>query len=117
MPDDRILDLADPPRDPERTPLPWTRSGDEWQDPWLPLGSTKRNVEDQRADPDSTLNFVRDLIAQRKQFADDSRTRRSESDSGVWAYRRGDKTCVLNMTGDVAGHEGQTLQPWEGLIL
>jgi hypothetical protein len=35
----------------------------------------------------------------------------------VWAYRRGDKTCLLNMTDDVAGHEGQTLQPWEGLIL
>ena len=31
VPDDRILDLAEPPRDPERTPLPWTRSGEEWQ--------------------------------------------------------------------------------------
>ncbi len=31
VPDDRVLDLADPPRDPERTPLPWTRSGDEWR--------------------------------------------------------------------------------------
>ena len=116
VPADRITDLADPPRDPERTPLPWTRSGEEWDEPWLPLENTKRNVEDQRADPDSTLNFVRDLIAQRKQFSDDS-YETLKSVTGVWAYRRGDKTCLLNMTGDVAGHEGQTLEPWQGLIL
>src|SRR5260221_95211 len=116
VPDDAITDLADPPRDPERTPLPWTRSGKEWVEPWLPLENTKRNVEDQRADPDSTLNFVRDVIAQRKQFSDES-YETLESVTGVWAYRRGDKTCLLNMTGDIAGHEGQTLQPWQGLIL
>ena len=39
--------------------------GDEWREPWLPLGDTKRNVEDQRADPTSTLNYVRALIEQR----------------------------------------------------
>src|SRR5204863_9293500 len=50
VPLDRRLDLADPPRDGCRTPLPWTRSGAEWRDPWLPLGDTTRNVEDQRAD-------------------------------------------------------------------
>ena len=116
VPDERITDLADPPRDPERTPLPWTRSGEEWNEPWLPLGSTKRNVEDQRADPDSTLHYVRDLIAKRKEFSDES-YETLKSGSGVWAYRRGDKTCVLNMTDDVAGHVGQTLQPWQGLIL
>jgi len=116
VPDERITDLADPPRDPERTPLPWTRSGEEWSEPWLPLENTKRNVEAQRADPDSTLNFVRDVIAQRKQFSDDS-YETLKSVTGVWAYRRGDKTCLLNMTDDVAGHEGQTLEPWQGLIL
>ncbi|MDX6476088.1 MAG: alpha-glucosidase, partial [Gaiellaceae bacterium] len=116
VPADRILDLADPPRDPERTPMPWTRSGEEWTDPWLPLDKTARNVEDQRADPDSTLHYVRNLIAQRKQFSDESYAP-VESVSGVWAYRRGDKTCVLNLTDDVAGHEGTTLQPWQGLIL
>jgi alpha-glucosidase len=116
VPAERITDIGTPPRDPERTPLPWTRSGDEWQDPWLPLGSTKRNIADQRADPKSTLNFVRDLVARRKQFSDDS-YETLKSGSGVWAYRRGDKTCVLNMTDDVAGHEGHTLQPWQGLIL
>ena len=116
VPEERITDLARPPRDPERTPLPWTRSGDEWPEPWLPLGSTERNVENQRADPDSTLNYVRTLIAKRKEFSDES-YETLKSGSGVWAYRRGDKTCLLNMTDDVAGHEGHTLQPWEGLIL
>jgi alpha-glucosidase len=116
VPKERITDIGTPPRDPERTPLPWTRSGDEWQEPWLPLGSTKRNVEDQRADPDSTLHYVHNLIALRKEFSDDS-YETLKSVSGVWAYRRGDKTCLLNMTDDVAGHEGRTLQPWQGLIL
>src|SRR5438046_4294141 len=40
VPRDRVTDIADPPRDPERTPMPWTRSGDEWRSPRLPLGDT-----------------------------------------------------------------------------
>jgi hypothetical protein len=36
---------------------------------------------------------------------------------GVWAYRRGDVTCVLNMTGERAQHDGRTLEPWEGVIV
>jgi alpha-glucosidase len=116
VPEDRITDLADPPRDPQRTPLPWTRAGEEWQKPWLPLGGTERNIEDQRSDADSTLHYVRDLIARRKEFSDES-YETLKSGSGIWAYRRGDKTCVLNMTDDLAGHQGHTLQPWQGLIL
>ena len=72
VPDDRILDLGDPPRDYERTPMPWTRDGREWQDPWLPLSDTSRNVEDQEDDPSSVLNWTRDLIRERKTFTDDS---------------------------------------------
>ena len=116
VPADRQLDLATPLRDPERTPMPWTRSGEEWHDPWLPLENTERNVEDQLADPDSTLRYVRTLIAERKQFADNS-YETLESGSGVWAYRRGSQTCVVNLTDDIAGHEGHALQPWQGLIL
>jgi len=116
VPPDRILDLADPPRDPERTPMPWTRDGREWQDPWLPLTNTKRNVEDQEGDPDSILNYTRQLIDERKRFSDDT-YRTLKSSKGVWAYARGDKACVLNMTDDVAGYEGTVLQPWEGRIL
>jgi alpha-glucosidase len=116
VPPGRITDLADPPRDPERTPVPWTATGAEWQSPWLPLTDTSRNVEAQRADPGSTLWYVRDLIARRRAFAT-APYETLPSATGVWAYRRGSVTCVLNMTDDTVGHEGRTLQPWQGLIL
>jgi alpha-glucosidase len=116
VPPDRSKDLATPSRDPERTPMPWTRDGHEWSDPWLPLTDTSRNVEDQLDDPGSTLNYTRDLIAARKEFTDDS-YETLPSPKGVWAYRRGDHTCVLNMTAATAKHCGQTLRPWQGIIV
>jgi alpha-glucosidase len=94
IPDDRRLDPAEPPRDTCRTPMPWTRSGDEWRDPWLPLGTTGRNVEDQRADPESTLNFVRDLIARRKAFALEPY---EEVSRQPWSYRRGDHVVEIDL--------------------
>jgi alpha-glucosidase len=112
VPPDRILDLADPPRDPERTPMPWTRDGREWTDPWLPLANTSRNVEDQLADPHSILSHTRKLIEQRKQFTDDS-YETLPSPRGIWAYRRGDKTCRLNMT----NKKRDGLEPWQGEIV
>jgi alpha-glucosidase len=116
VPDDRILDIGDPPRDPERTPMPWTCSGEEWRDPWLPLYDTSRNVEDQDADPGSILNYTRDLIGLRKELPDDS-YETLPSERGVWAYRRGDRECVLNMTAARKRHGTHRLAPWEGLIL
>ncbi len=116
VPADRTLDLATPPRDPERTPMPWTPTGEEWRDPWLPLSDTTRNVADQRADPGSTLHFVRDLIAQRGEFADDS-YETLPSGEGVWAYRRGTHTCVLNLSAEPATHDSVTLEPWQGRIV
>jgi alpha-glucosidase len=116
VPAGRITDVADPPRDPERTPMPWTPTGDDWREPWLPLDDTTRNVEDQRADPASTLNYVRDLIQRRKEFAG-APYETLPSATGIWAYRRGPVTCLLNMTDDVAGHDGVVLEPWEGRIL
>ena len=62
VPPDRIRDVAE--RDGCRTPIPWTR-GRGWREPWLPLGDTSRNVEDERRDPASVLNLVRELIAAR----------------------------------------------------
>jgi alpha-glucosidase len=115
VPEERCLDIADPSRDPERTPLPWTRSGDEWRAPWLPLTDTRRNVEDQRADTRSTLHFVRDLIKRRKELGAGYET--LPSGKGIWAYRRGTATCVLNMTGRPATYDRQKLEPWQGLIL
>jgi alpha-glucosidase len=111
VPKKDVLDLATPSRDPERTPLPWTPSGAEWSNPWLPLKDTSRNVEDQIADPDSTLHYTRGLIEARRQFADDG-YETLESPAGIWAYRRGTHTCRLNMT----GKKLDGLAPWEGEI-
>lgn len=116
VPDGRILDIGDPPRDPERTPLPWTRSGHEWPDPWLPLYDTSRNVEDQEADPGSILHYTRDLIRARRDFSGDG-YETLPSERGVWAYRRGDKECVVNMTATRKRHGALRLAPWEGAIL
>jgi alpha-glucosidase len=116
VPRNRIRDIAQPSRDPQRTPMPWSRAGSEWVDPWLPLRDTARNVEDQQADEQSTLAYTRDLIERRRAFGDAPyRTLRSRD--GVWAYARGDETCVLNLTDDAAKYEGIELAPWEGRIL
>jgi alpha-glucosidase len=112
VPPDRILDVAHPPRDRERTPMPWTRDGGEWKNPWLPLTDTIRNVEDQLADPHSILSYTRELIKTRKQFCDDS-YETLPSPRGIWAYRRGDKTCRLNMT----AQRRDGLEPWQGEIV
>ena len=116
VPPGRILDIGDPPRDPERTPMPWTRSGDEWVDPWLPLGDTSRNVEDQQNDPDSILAYTRALIAERKAFTDGG-YETLDAPAGVWAYRRGEKTCALNLSAKPAVYDGAKLAAWEGAIL
>jgi alpha-glucosidase len=92
---DRVRDVATPSRDPCRTPMPWTREGG-WSDPWLPLEDTSRNVEDQRADPGSTLNFTRDLIALRAQTADlrSGAYEQLASPEGTWAWKRGNDIVV-----------------------
>ena len=58
-------------RDPERTPMPWSaelNAGFSPGEPWLPLNPDwpKRNVEAERADPDSLLNLTRALLALRR---------------------------------------------------
>ncbi len=116
VPKSRLVDLADPPRDPERTPMPWTRSGAEWVDPWLPLLDTTRNVEEAEADPGSILNYSRELIRARQELDGDG-YETLPSPRGVWAYARGRRTCALNMTSKPATFEGERLAPWEGRIL
>jgi glycosidase len=67
------------------------------------------NVSDQRVDPESVLNFVRDLIALRRvtpdlQLGD---TVRTAAPAGCWAWRRGSSvTVILNMSDDDARMEG-----------
>jgi alpha-glucosidase len=117
VPPDRVRDLATPSRDYERTPIPWTRAGREWRNPWLPLSDTSRNAEDQESDPNSILNWTRDLIRERKSFTDASYETLESTNQWVWAYRRGDKTCVINMTAARRLWNGRVLLPWECLIL
>jgi alpha-glucosidase len=115
VPRARVTDVADPPRDPERTPLPWTRTGEEWRNPWLPLADTTRNVEDERTDPASTVSYVRELIAWRRSVIG-TPYRSLASPRGVWAYARGDVTCAVNLSGRTARFEGRSLEPWEAAI-
>jgi alpha-glucosidase len=98
VPDDAIVDLADPPRDYERTPLPWEQ------------------VDAQDGDPGSVLAWTRELIDRRKRFVDES-YESLESPLGVWAYRRGDETCVINMTATRKRYDGLRLAPWECVIV
>ena len=108
--------------------------------PWLPIGETARNLEDQQADPGSTLSFVRDLIALRRTSPDlqAGQYRQLTSPGDTWAWQRGDATVVaVNLSGrrlfvpDLAGrvlisttrsrdgerlHDGIVLGPWEGAI-
>ena len=83
------------PRASAQAPMPWTREGG-WDDPWLPLEDTSRNVEDERADPGSTLHFTRDLIALRRQLPDLRGGAYSElpAPEGAWAWRRGEGVVV-----------------------
>jgi alpha-glucosidase len=104
VPPDRIRDVATPSRDPCRTPMPWSRDGG-WVDPWLPLEDTTRNVEDQRADPSSTLHFARALIALRRDREELHAGSYAEvsAPAGSWAWRRGDDVLVaVNLGGEEA---------------
>jgi alpha-glucosidase len=115
VPRDMIRDVAD--RDGCRTPMPWTRDGG-WRDPWLPLGDTRRNVEDQREDPESILSFVRDVIASRRAIPDlqSGAYEAVDAPEGVWAYRRGATTVALNLSDGQVELEGRALGPWEGAV-
>jgi alpha-glucosidase len=110
VPPERILDVGDPPRDPGRTPMPWTRDGG-WENPWLPLTDTSRNVEDQGADPASTLSFTRELIRLRREFTREP-YESLPAPHGVWSWRRGDYRIAVNL-----GDEEQAVDlPGEALL-
>jgi alpha-glucosidase len=130
-------------RDGCRTPMQWTAepgagftSGEA---PWLPFGDPAAvNVADQRADPGSTLNLVRDLIALRRARGDLTRGAYATlpAPDGAWVWRRGERTVVaVNLSDrdvvvDAAGtvlvatdrrRDGArfdgTLPPWSGAVL
>ena len=101
-------------RDPERTPMLW-RPGPGGGftaadvEPWLPLGASPVNVEQQRRDPASALRFCRDLIKLRRDSSDLRRGdyTRLDAPDGVWAYRRGTGTVIaLNFRDEEVGVHG-----------
>jgi alpha-glucosidase len=136
----------EPGRDPGRTPMQWTSDEgagftDAGVKPWLPFGDiASYNVAAQMEDPDSMLHLCRDLIALRK-GSEDLRSapyEGLESPPGIWAWRRGGYSVVINMTDVDARYETEAatvvigttrerdgtpvdgpveLRPWDGVIL
>jgi len=140
-----VRDIAG--RDGARTPMHWSAEdgagfAEPVVKPWLPFGDfAARNVADQRGDRGSTLAFVRDLIALRRE-SDDLRTGAYATlvaTERSWAWRRGRRTTVaLNLSGaeevveDVEGtiriatsreRDGERvggrlrLAPWSGAVV
>ncbi len=70
VPPGRVVDVAG--RDPERSPMPWTRTGPHagfsTGEPWLPMADDAAtwSVEAQREDPGSMLTLHRQLLALRR---------------------------------------------------
>jgi alpha-glucosidase len=98
---------ADPPydragRDPMRHPMQWDASpngGFTTGEPWLPaVDPVERNVEAQRTDPDSLLNFYRWLIARRRILGEGFRM--LDAAPGVVAYERGEHLVEIHTAGE-----------------
>jgi alpha-glucosidase len=92
---------ADPPydragRDPMRHPMQWgatSTGGFTTGVPWLSaVDPAERNVEAQRADPDSLLHHYRSLIARRKGLGP---FRLLDSEPDTLAYERGDELISI----------------------
>jgi alpha-glucosidase len=98
---------ADPPydragRDPMRHPMQWDASpngGFTTGEPWLPaVDPVERNVEAQRTDPDSLLDFYRWLIARRRILGEGFRM--LDAAPGVVAYERGEHLVEIHTAGE-----------------
>ncbi len=96
-------------RDPERTPMPWTGGPNggftvPGATPWLPMGDPSTcNVADQRLEPGSVLQLVRDVVALRRRTPDlvTGDYESLASPPGAWVWRRGSNTVVaLNLSDD-----------------
>ena len=132
MPSSRRRDEGSGPggrsRDPGRTPIPWepgpgngfTPTGVE---PWLPIGAVRRPVSEQRADPNSTLAWCRNVIALRRQTRHLASGTQELLDVGddVLAWRRGHAiTVAANLTPTtttIARHSGELVLASDGVRL
>jgi alpha-glucosidase len=116
VPPDRVLDVADPPRDPWRTPFPWSSRGAEWRDPWLPFTPTRRNAAESE-----TLAVTRELITVRRGISGGYET--LPSSPGTWSYRRGSGHTVVLCFEGRAPVDGEPLvavgepgEPWSAAL-
>ncbi len=112
VPPERRLDpvgLTNPDRqgrDRCRTPMPWSPAHnagftDNEVSPWLPLGEhAATNVETERADPESVLNFWRGLVGLRKagEIGAVEPVQHVVAGDQVWAFRVGASTTVANLS-------------------
>ena len=112
IPPDRIVDVDG--RDPERAPIPWeppsragVGAGFTTGDPWLPIvaDAERLAVAAQSEDPDSTLNFVRRLLALRAERSalQDGAQRSLGGATGTFCFlREGDEQLLvaLNFTSE-----------------
>ncbi|MDX6447547.1 MAG: alpha-glucosidase [Gaiellaceae bacterium] len=108
-----VRDIAG--RDGARTPMHWSpEDGAGFTEPgvkpWLPFGDfAGRNVADQQGDSGSTLAFVRDLIALRRESEDlrGGAYATLVATESSWAWRRGRGTIVaLNLSDSAETVEG-----------
>ena len=134
-------------RDGARTPMPWEPGpgagfGAPGVRPWLPLGDHEtQNVASQKDDKSSVLWLTKDLIALRRESDDLTRSAYEtlDSDSDVWAFRRGSRTVVaLNLSDEPGRLDGVfgaiaistdrqrdaekidgrlEIEPWQGVVL
>jgi alpha-glucosidase len=102
VPPDRVVDVDG--RDPERAPIPWEPvpgAGFTTAEPWLPIvaGAERFAVASQRRDPDSTLNFVRRLLALRPELTGPQRS--IDAAPGVYCFMRERHLIALNFRSEV----------------
>jgi alpha-glucosidase len=113
IPEDRLQDparLHSRGRDPERTPMQWSRKVGftaPGVEPWLPYGDLSVNVEQQAQDEGSMLSLYKRLIWFRRSsdaLQSGAYAAIDDTEDGVFAYTRsdgGDRLLVaLNFTGD-----------------
>ena len=103
-------------RDGARTPMPWTSGADGGfgsRKPWLPIDPAhlRLNVEEQRNDSGSILNWARQLIAIRNQhpsLREGAIRLLDESSDQVVAFERmvdGERLlCIFNLSGAIAAN-------------
>jgi alpha-glucosidase len=91
-------------RDRFRHPMQWDPSpngGFSETDPWLAaVDPRERNVANQRDDPASTLSFVRELIAVRRELAAEFEL--LDAGAAVLSFARGPHIVAVNMIGAAA---------------